>query len=55
MNCSFCKKEIEPGTGSIFVKPDGKLVYFCSSKCRKNYNLGRDPRKLKWINKKVKK
>ena len=46
--CSFCGKEIEPGTGKIFVKSDGTILYFCSSKCEKNWKLGRDPRKLKW-------
>jgi ribosomal protein L24E len=23
-------------------------MHFCSSKCRKNYDLGRDKKKLKW-------
>ncbi len=49
MKCSFCGKEIEPGRGSVLVKKDGKLVRFCSNKCRKNYNLGRKPTKLKWV------
>jgi len=47
--CSFCNKEIEPGTGILYVKLDGTKLYFCSSKCRKNMlKLKRDPRKLKW-------
>jgi len=47
--CSFCGEEIEPGTGKMFVKKDGKTFYFCSSKCEKNMlKLGRNPRKLKW-------
>ncbi len=47
--CSFCNKAIEPGTGTIFVTKVGKLLYFCSSKCRKNLNkLGRNPVKIKW-------
>lgn len=53
MKCSFCKEEIEAGTGKMFVKIDGKILYFCSSKCEKNMlKLGRDPKRVKWISKK---
>jgi large subunit ribosomal protein L24e len=49
MICSFCGKEIEQGTGKIYVKVDGRVLYFCSSKCEKNMiNLGRKPRNTKW-------
>jgi large subunit ribosomal protein L24e len=48
MKCSFCKKSILPGTGKMFVKNSGEIVYFCSSKCEKNYLMKRDPKKLKW-------
>jgi large subunit ribosomal protein L24e len=46
--CSFCGGDIKPGTGRIFVRTDGTILRFCSSKCRKNYFMGRDPRKYKW-------
>jgi len=47
--CTFCGHEIEPGTGKIVVKKDGKILYFCSGKCEKNMlKLKRNPRKLKW-------
>jgi len=46
--CSFCGGMIEPGTGKRYIKKDGSVLFFCSSKCEKNYKLGRDPRKLKW-------
>ncbi len=47
--CSFCGEEIEPGTGKVYVRKDGKLLYFCSGKCEKNMlKLRRNPRKLKW-------
>ncbi|MGB9729086.1 MAG: 50S ribosomal protein L24e [Thermoprotei archaeon] len=46
--CSFCGKNIIPGTGTVFVKTDGTILRFCSSKCKKNYFMGRDPRKYKW-------
>lgn len=48
MKCSFCKKNIEIGRGKMFVKIDGTILYFCSSKCEKNNKLGRKRRKLKW-------
>ena len=33
----------------MFVKLDGKILWFCSSKCEKNMlKLKRDPRKFKW-------
>ncbi|MHA1594704.1 MAG: 50S ribosomal protein L24e [Candidatus Baldrarchaeia archaeon] len=47
--CSFCGKEIEPGTGMMYVKNDGRVLWFCSSKCRISMiEMGRDPRKFKW-------
>jgi large subunit ribosomal protein L24e len=47
--CSFCGEEIELGKGKMFVKRDGKVIFFCSRKCEKNMiKLGRNPRKLKW-------
>ena len=51
MNCSYCKKDMAPGFGSQLVLKDGKIVRFCSNKCRKNYKIGRDPKNLKWITK----
>jgi large subunit ribosomal protein L24e len=48
-NCSFCESEIKKGTGILYVKKDGTVFYFCSSKCRKNaLKLGREGRKQKW-------
>jgi large subunit ribosomal protein L24e len=47
--CNFCGKEIEPGTGMIYVKKDGTVYNFCSSKCRKNrLKLKRIPRRTRW-------
>jgi len=39
---------MEPGTGMLFASNDGRVSYFCSSKCDKNSKLGRKPRKLPW-------
>jgi len=46
--CSFCSGDIAIGTGKMFVKKDGTVLYFCSSKCEKNMRLGRIPRRVKW-------
>jgi large subunit ribosomal protein L24e len=47
--CSFCAAEIEPGTGSMFVKRDGTVFHFCSSSCRKQQlHLGRVGHRFKW-------
>lgn len=48
MICSFCKREIKPGVGIMIVSNDGRINYFCSSKCRKNHKLKRNPRKVEW-------
>ncbi|HEX17519.1 MAG: 50S ribosomal protein L24e [Thermoplasmata archaeon] len=47
--CSFCGNEIEPGTGKLYIRKDGTIYHFCSSKCQKNLlKLKRVPRKVKW-------
>lgn len=49
MKCSFCQNELKPGTGKMFAKKDGKLLFFCSSKCENNLlKLGRKPRLTAW-------
>ena len=53
--CTFCNDQIEKGTGKIYVKKDGKILNFCSSKCEKNQiKLKRKPMKVKWVAKKNK-
>jgi large subunit ribosomal protein L24e len=48
-SCSFCAGEIEPGTGTMFIKRDGAVFHFCSSSCRKQQlHLGRVGHRLKW-------
>jgi large subunit ribosomal protein L24e len=47
--CTFCGDEIEPGTGRMYIKKDGVIFNFCSSKCFKNLVvLGRVPRRTTW-------
>ena len=52
--CSFCSTVIEKGTGKMFVHAQGKIYYFCSTKCEKNLlKLERDPRNFKWAQEKA--
>jgi len=53
--CSFCGKDLEPGSGKMYIKRDGTVYYFCSHKCQINkIQLNRDSRKFKWTNSYVK-
>ena len=54
VKCSFCGKQVGEGKGIIWVSNDNKIHNYCSSKCRKNEDLGRVPKKVKWIRKKKK-
>ncbi len=47
VSCSFCGKEIPPGRGTMFVKNDGTVFYYCSSKCERNAQM-RNPVKVRW-------
>ncbi len=54
-NCIFCKREIPQGTGKMFVRKNGKIQWFCSSKCEKNLlKLKRNPSKIEWAKKSTK-
>jgi large subunit ribosomal protein L24e len=47
--CSFCGSKIEFGTGKMFIKRDGSVLFFDSSKCEKNFlKLHREPRRTQW-------
>ena len=49
VKCSFCGNNLIPATGKMYVKADGKVLYFCSSKCEKNLiKLKRKPKDTKW-------
>ena len=54
--CSFCKKNYSEHKGVTVFAFDGKAHHFCSSKCRRNLDLKRDPKKVNWVkrDKKVK-
>ncbi|MCE4618975.1 MAG: TRASH domain-containing protein [Desulfurococcales archaeon] len=54
--CDYCGRSIEPGTGIMFVTRRGQVLWFCSSKCYKNFlKLRRRPDRLAWIKKMKKK
>lgn len=49
VKCTFSGEEIEPGTGTMYVTKEGKMLYFKDKKCEKNYlKLKRKPIKTKW-------
>jgi large subunit ribosomal protein L24e len=48
-SCDYCNSDIEPGTGTMFVAVDGTVLHYCSSKCEKNADLGRESRDREWI------
>ena len=49
--CSFCKSNYEFPKGTTVVKKDGSVRYYCCSKCRKNSEMGRLSKKVKWVRK----
>ena len=49
--CSFCKESYDFPRGTTVVQKDSSVRYFCSSKCRKNMEMGRLSKKVKWIRK----
>ena len=47
--CSFTGKQIPPGTGMMYVKKTGQVLYFISSKAKKNYiKLNPVPARTRW-------
>ena len=49
--CFFCKTNYEFPYGVTVVQKEGTPRYFCSGKCRKNSQMGRDNKKVKWVTK----
>ena len=49
--CSFCKNNYEFPKGTTVVQKDSSVRFFCSSKCRKNMEMGRLNKKVKWVRK----
>ncbi|MBR9705323.1 50S ribosomal protein L24e [Candidatus Pacearchaeota archaeon] len=49
--CSFCKKQYTEPRGLTIFTFDGKSIHYCSSKCKRNAKLKRDPKKTNWVKK----
>ena len=45
--CSFCGNALERGTGKMYVKSDGSIMFFCCRKCEKNSEI-RDKKEVPW-------
>lgn len=47
--CSFCRRDIEPGTGKMYILKDGTSYYYCSNKCNKHHlKLKHEARAVRW-------
>jgi large subunit ribosomal protein L24e len=46
--CDYCGADIEAGTGTMLVQKNGQTIHYCSAKCEKNADLGREARDLNW-------
>ena len=49
VSCSFCKKSYHEHKGLVLFTNEGRTVNYCSSKCRRNDDLGRDSKKVNWV------
>jgi len=52
---SFCKKHYDEPRGLTVFTFDGRAINYCSSKCRRNMALKRDPKKVNWVKREKKK
>ena len=48
LKCSFCSETMPFGTGLMYVRNDGRILYFCNSKCERNTEIGREGKNKKW-------
>lgn len=47
--CTFCGRDLEKGTGKMFIYNSGKIDYFCSRTCEKQlHKLKRTPLQVRW-------
>ena len=48
VKCTFCGREYEFPYGLTEFDITGHTKHYCSSKCRKNFKMGRENDKIKW-------
>ena len=48
VNCSFCGYALEKGKGKMLVLKSNTVKYFCSRRCERYWEMGRNPKKMKW-------
>lgn len=41
MECNYCGEELAKAQGKMLVRRSGEKVFFCSSKCEKNWKKNR--------------
>ncbi|MBI2676243.1 MAG: 50S ribosomal protein L24e [Candidatus Aenigmarchaeota archaeon] len=46
--CTFCSSKVKENRGKAFVRTDNIVLYFCGSKCERNFRLGRTGKRIKW-------
>jgi len=52
--CSFCRRRYKEPRGLTIFTFDGRSLYYCSGKCRKNMeHLKRDNKKTNWVTKRT--
>lgn len=49
MKCSYCTREIEKGTGLMYVRKTGAVKYYCSDRCYKFDSVQRKRQRPKEI------
>ena len=51
VTCSFCRNNYEFPRGTTVIQKDGTARHYCSSKCKKNSEMGRKNKKVNWVRK----
>jgi len=46
--CCICESIVYPGHGSLYIKNDMRNLWFCRSKCKKNFKYKKNPLFLRW-------